>query len=74
MKKITLISTFIMLFALTCMASGQETEASRRVYTLAAPYFTVTDDVSFETLKCLWNDTCDPAETNGSLTDISIAQ
>ncbi len=74
MKRTILIFTFLIFFTLTGMVSGQGTEASRRVYAPAAPYFTVTDDVSFEALKCLWDGTCGSIEGTDTVTDISIAQ
>ena len=74
MKKIILISVLLTLILLTCTASGQETEASRRVYALAAPYLTITDNVSFEALSCLWNGDCGSLEGTDGIAEISIAE
>ena len=55
-------------------AFAQEPEASRRVYAVTAPYLTVTDDISFDALKCLWDGSCPVLEGTDYIFEISIAE
>ena len=53
---------------------AQDSEASRRVYALTAPYLTVTDNVSFEALADLWNGSGPLTEGNSTVTEILVAE
>ncbi len=54
-------------------ADGEENvPASRRLYALTAPYLTLTDNISFESLSCFWTGDCDATEIFGEGTKILI--
>ena len=60
MKKLfSSILFLLMLSAFLGPAAADEMTASRRLYTLTAPYLTLTDDLSFESLRCFWSGSCD---------------
>ena len=51
---------FLMLVLLFFFGTVSAQEgASRRLYTVTAPYLTVTDDISFEGLSSFWKGECD---------------
>ena len=58
MKKQSGFFFMLVLLFLFGTVSAQE-GASRRLYTVTAPYLTVTDDISFEGLSSFWKGECD---------------
>lgn len=59
MKKTIPVITLLLLLAISSIIYAQEPTASRRLYTVSAPYLTITDDIQFADLQCFWAGTCD---------------
>ena len=59
MKKRILVLIAVIVLVISAATYAQTDEPSRRLYTVSAPYLTITDDISFETLQCFWDGTCD---------------
>lgn len=59
MKKLIIFCLIPLLLLFFGTVSAQEESASRRLYTVTAPYLTVTDDISFEGLSSFWKGECD---------------
>ena len=74
MKNIRFTVLFLLLLALCCTAAADAAEPSRRVYTVTAPYLTVCDNITFESLKCLWNGECDTLEGPENVNEVLIAE
>ena len=74
MKNIRFSVLFLLLLALCCTAAADAAEPSRRVYTVTAPYLTVCDNITFESLKCLWNGECGTLEGPENVNEILIAE
>ncbi|MBQ4514659.1 MAG: CapA family protein [Anaerolineaceae bacterium] len=60
MKKLITILSFLITLFITSGTSAQEqtAETYRRLYAVSAPYLTITDDISFSSLKCFWDGSC----------------
>ena len=61
MKKIITLLAILVTFIITSGTSAQDqaAEASRRLYAVSAPYLTIADDISFSSLQCFWDGSCD---------------
>ena len=59
MKKAIVLFTLLIVLLIMNGAYGEDIETSRRLYAVSAPYLTITDEISFENLKCFWNGSCD---------------
>ena len=65
MKKAIVFFTLLIVLIIMNGAYGEDIETSRRLYAVSAPYLTITDEISFENLKCFWNGSCDKID-NGA--------
>ena len=48
----------LILLIMTANIAAQDSTPSRRLYAVSAPYLTVTDDISFDSLQCFWDGSC----------------
>ena len=55
MKKAIVLFTLLIVLLIMNVTYGEDIETSRRLYAVSAPYLTITDEISFENLKCFWN-------------------
>lgn len=74
MKKRLTVFTIFLLLNVFLNTEAQESEAFRRVYALTAPYLTAADDISFESLKCFWDGSCEALDGTDDVTEISISE
>ena len=74
MKKYILVLSVLFMFIITSAAFAQADEPSRRLYTVSAPYFTLTDDISFSTLQCFWEGSCDFLDESESVSVLLVSE
>ncbi len=58
------------MLVFTSAVYADESSASRRVYTLTAPYLTITDEVPFEEIKDIWIKNEKIAEGSGTISSM----
>ena len=73
MKKQFGFALILVLLVLFGTVSAEEGAASRRVYTVTAPYLTETDDISFEGLSSFWKGECDTLPGTDGVSEILIS-
>ena len=73
MKKKIFFFLLIQILVLTSAVYADESSASRRVYTLTAPYLTITDEVSFEEIKDIWIKNEKMTEGPGTISSILVS-
>lgn len=73
MKKQLGFCLILILLLITGTVSAEEGAASRRLYTVTAPYLTVTDDISFDGLSCFWKGECDTLPGTEGISEILIS-
>ena len=74
MKKKLFLFVILTFLSITAGACAQDSEAYRRIYTISAPYLTVTDDISFEDLQCFWDGNCDTIEGTNDVAVILLQE
>lgn len=64
---------FVLLMLTVSNVCAQESGASRRLYTVTAPYLTVCDGISFESLACFWEGSCDTLDGTDDVSELLIS-
>ena len=59
MKKMIIFLMSLSVLVIESVCCAEETEISRRLYAVSAPYLTLCDNISFDNLKCFWNGSCE---------------
>lgn len=73
MKKFFLLLTCLIFLVITPGLSAQDTNAYRRVYTISAPYLTITDDIQYNSLLCFWNGKCETIEGTEDVSSLFVS-
>lgn len=73
-KNVLLIIILIMLFISSSAVSAEEVSAGRRLFALTAPYLTITDNISFDSLSCFWDGSCSTIAGADNISTILVSE